>query len=129
MATLDKGTVLCCDDESEIVDLVAEEFESMGYQAIKARDGIEAIDLLKTNEIDFIVTDMVMPKADGREILTFVKSHAEQKNIPVIFLTGFSKVDEKSLLDEGASAVFTKPVDIDRLLEFVAEKSNLKRIS
>jgi chemotaxis family two-component system response regulator Rcp1 len=91
-----------------------------------AYDGIQAIDLLKKSARvagtmpDLILLDINLPKMNGTEVLSIVKSDPELKRIPVIMLTTSSS--EKDILasyDNYANCYITKPVDLDRFMDVV----------
>lgn len=113
--------VICCDDESDIVDFLSEELSQKGYQTLKANCGNNAIEILKVQPVDAIVTDMRMPDGDGLKVLLFMKSQPGLVNIPVIFLTGFSIVSKEDLIAKGAFAVLDKPIEIEDLLKTLSK--------
>ena len=81
----EKGmNVLVVDDDREIVDSISIFLSGEGYKAIKAYDGIEALDALSENEVHLMILDIMMPKLDG--IKTLMKLR-ESRNIPVILLS------------------------------------------
>ena len=59
-------TILVCDDDKEIVDAIEIYLIQEGYQVVKAYDGEQAQDMLRTKKIDLMVIDVMMPKLDGR---------------------------------------------------------------
>ena len=58
-------TILVCDDDKEIVDAIEIYLIQEGYQVVKAYDGEQALDMLRTKKIDLMVIDVMMPKLDG----------------------------------------------------------------
>ena len=95
--------VLVVDDDREIVDSIGIFLAGEGYKALKAYDGLEALDLLCNNEVHLIILDIMMPKLDG--IKTLVKLR-ESRNIPVILLSAKSEDADKIFgLVAGADAL------------------------
>ncbi|EHJ01864.1 two component transcriptional regulator, winged helix family [Clostridium sp. DL-VIII] len=120
---MEKGTILIVDDEKEIRDLVDIYLKSDGYNTIKACDGIEAINLLRENDIDLIILDVMMPNLNGIEACLKIR---EMKEMPIIMLSAKSEDIDKILgLNMGADDYLTKPFNP---LELVARvKSQLRR--
>ena len=66
-------TILVCDDDKDIVEAIQIYLNSEGYNVIKAYNGKEAVDLIKTNEIHLALMDIMMPEMDG--IRTIGRAH------------------------------------------------------
>ena len=115
--------VLVVDDDREIVDSISIFLSGEGYKALKAYDGIEALDILSENEVHLMILDIMMPKLDG--IKTLMKLR-ESRNIPVILLSAKSEDTDKIFgLTAGADDYVTKPFNP---LELIARvKSHLRR--
>lgn len=115
--------ILVVDDDREIVDSIGIFLLGEGHTAVKAYDGITALDMLQENEIHLIILDVMMPKLDG--IKTLMKLR-ETKNIPVILLSAKSENSDKILgLTAGADDYVTKPFEPTELMARV--KSHLRR--
>ena len=115
--------VLVVDDDREIVDSISIFLSGEGYKAIKAYDGIEALDALSENEVHLMILDIMMPKLDG--IKTLMKLR-ESRNIPVILLSAKSEDTDKIFgLTAGADDYVTKPFNPSELMARV--KSQLRR--
>lgn len=115
--------ILVADDEAEIRDLLRLYLEKEGYEVVEAVDGPEAVRLMKQENIDLAVLDIMMPGLDGYRVLRNIR---EESNLPVIMLSAKSSDSDKILgLDLGADDYITKPFVP---LEAVARvKSNLRR--
>ena len=115
--------ILICDDDKEIVDSIELDLCEDGFNVLKAYDGFEAIEVLKTNKIHLAVIDIMMPNMDG---IRLIKEIRKKSSIPVIFLSAKSEDADKILgLNLGADDYMTKPFNP---LELVARvKSNLRR--
>ena len=115
--------VLVVDDDREIVDSISIFLSGEGYKALKAYDGIEALDVLSENEVHLMILDIMMPKLDG--IKTLMKLR-ESRNIPVILLSAKSEDTDKIFgLTAGADDYVTKPFNPSELMARV--KSQLRR--
>ena len=120
---MEKGTILIVDDEKEIRDLVDIYLKSDGYDTMQACDGLEAINLIKENNVDLIILDVMMPNLNGVEACLKIR---EMKEMPIIMLSAKSEDIDKILgLNMGADDYLTKPFNP---LELVARvKSQLRR--
>lgn len=99
--------ILIAEDEQDIRDLIGLHLVKEGFKVIKAEDGLEAIEILKSNPIDLAILDVMMPKLDGFSVIKKLREFSE---IPVIFLTARAEDTDKILgLGLGADDYITKP--------------------
>ena len=104
--------VLVIDDSPTLRKMVIFALKKMYNIANKfeAGDGLEALDVLTSNKIDFIICDINMPNMNGLEFLYRVKNHEDFKNIPVIMLTTEGREEDKQrALKLGADGYVVKP--------------------
>jgi len=115
--------VLVVDDDKEIRDGIEIYLKNEGITVMKAKDGIEAIEILNEQTIHLIVLDIMMPRLDGISTAFRIR---EEKNIPIIMLSAKSEDTDKILgLQVGADDYVTKPFNP---LELIARvKSQLRR--
>lgn len=115
--------VLVVDDDKEIVDAIEIYLMQEGINVIKAYDGEEAVKELKSNDVELIILDIMMPKLDGIHAALKIR---EFSTVPIIFLSAKSEDSDKILgLNIGADDYITKPFNP---LELVARvKSNIRR--
>ncbi len=115
--------ILVCDDDREIVDAIEIYLEQEGFEVEKAYDGAEAISILKSQEIDLMIIDVMMPKLDGIRATLQIR---KESSIPIIILSAKTEDADKILgLNVGADDYMTKPFNP---LELVARvKSQLRR--
>lgn len=116
-------TVLVVDDEKEIREAIEIYLKNEGMKVLQAQDGLEALRILKENQVHLIIMDIMMPKQDGIQTTFKVR---EEKNIPIIMLSAKSEDTDKVLgLQVGADDYVTKPFNP---IEFIARvKSQLRR--
>ena len=118
-------TILVCDDDKEIVDAIEIYLIQEGYQVVKAYDGEQALEMLRTKKIDLMVIDVMMPKLDGIRA-TF--QARKTSSIPIIILSAKTEDADKILgLNVGADDYVTKPFTPLELLARV--NSQLRRYS
>lgn len=85
--SLDQRTVLVVDDDPGILDLHTRLVKQLGCQAVTARNGREALDVVEHTPLDLILLDLTMPEMDGFAVLDVLRSREATRNIPVIVLT------------------------------------------
>lgn len=115
--------ILVCDDDREIVEAIEIYLSKEGYNVIKAYDGLEAIEILKKEDVQLLLIDVMMPKLDGLRATLKIR---EKSGIPIIILSAKSEDSDKVIgLDVGADDYITKPFNP---LELIARvKSQLRR--
>ncbi len=80
-------TILVVDDEKDLRDLLKVRFEYSGFKCVTAKDGREALKIVKEKRPSLIIMDLVMPKMDGIRAYKTLKASAEHKHIPIIVYT------------------------------------------
>lgn len=115
--------ILVCDDDKDIVEAIDIYLTQEGYEVLEAYDGDEAIRVLKNNEVDLLIMDVMMPRLDGIRATLKIR---ENMSLPIIILSAKSEDADKILgLNIGADDYMTKPFNP---LELVARvKSQLRR--
>ncbi len=110
--------ILVVDDEIHIVKIIAYKMRGAGYEVVSARDGVEALDVVKASRPDLILLDVMMPRMDGFQTLEALKADPATRDIPVFLLTVKSKeVDRQKGYEIGADDYLTKPFSPNKLLE------------
>jgi diguanylate cyclase (GGDEF)-like protein len=113
-------TLLIVDDSPTIRQAIKDAVTANGMFStiLEAKDGMEALKLFFNNKIDFVVTDVMMPKVDGYKFISAIKESEAGKDIPVIMLSASRKevVDKIKGLHIGASDYILKPFDQSELL-------------
>ena len=106
-----RNHILVVEDNIDFSKIISNHL-SKYYKIQTAGNGNEALQILKTENIDLIVSDVMMPEMDGFEFCTLVKTNIETSHIPVILLTALSSSENLIAgLDKGADAYLTKPFD------------------
>jgi DNA-binding response OmpR family regulator len=115
--------ILIVDDEIYIRELLQKTLSAEGHRALEARNGHEALETLKNQEVDLMIIDLVMPHKGGLETLMEIRDF--NKNIKLIAISGKIETSSDSIrmmasqfqVDE----VLPKPFDLDKLLKTVRE--------
>ncbi len=104
-----KYTVLVVEDNEDLLRLMKQLLQRT-YRVLTAHNGQDAITLVDNEEIDLIVTDVMMPVMDGMELCKYVKSKLEYSHIPLILLTVKNREEDRAEAYEmGADAFISKP--------------------
>ena len=99
--------VLICDDQPDIVNALKIYLAPEGYQLFEAFTGLEALEIVKNNDIHLILLDVMMPGLDGIAVTSQIRTFS---NVPIILLTAKSETEDKVLgLNVGADDYITKP--------------------
>lgn len=114
-----KKTVLVIDDDREVRESLCLVLESLGYEPAVAEDGIAGIEVSKRIQPDLILTDILMPRAEGIE--TILKLKRELPDVKIVAMSGGARLGPESYLElakhVGADYAIEKPFDVDRLIE------------
>ena len=103
--TPDQIKILVCDDDKEIAGAIEIYLHNEGYNVFKAYDGLEALEIVKREELHLIIMDIMMPKMDGVQATMRIRS---EKNIPIIMLSAKSEdYDKITGLNVGADDYVT----------------------
>jgi CheY-like chemotaxis protein len=115
-------TILVCDDEANIRDIMDFSLEAEGFLVITATDGDEALRRAAEDEPDLILLDVMMPGHDGLSVCRQLKADPELRHIPVLMLSACAaKGDRERGLAAGADDYITKPFSPGRLISKVNE--------
>ena len=110
--------ILTIDDEENIRNGLADNFELEGYEVKQAANGEEGLAIIAQGGIDLVITDLRMDGISGSEVVQHVTS--EHPGIPIIVLTGHGSIDDATAaLKAGAFDFLTKPLDLDHLNKIV----------
>jgi len=111
-------TILTIDDEENIRNGLADNFELEGYNVEKAANGKEGLSKIEKGGIDLVITDLRMDGIPGEEVVRRVTT--EHPGIPIIVLTGHGSIeDATAAIKAGAYDFLTKPLDLDHLNHIV----------
>lgn len=106
--------ILVAEDEHDLNEIIVKKLVEEGYSVDACYDGAEAIDILSYTEYDAILLDIMMPKADGFQVLTALRS--SRKETPVLFLTARDAIEDRVRgLDSGACDYLVKPFSLEEL--------------
>ena len=119
------ATILVVDDDPVILQLRQVNFEMEGFTVITAADGREGVERTRADRPDVVVSDVMMPRMSGLELVAELKGDPATASIPVLLLTAKAQqADVSSGLEQGADDYVTKPFEpldlvdrVNRLLD------------
>lgn len=121
-----KEKILVVDDEKDILELIDYNLSKNGYRVKTSLSGEDALELMKENDYDLIILDLMLPGADGFDIAKIIKADKQKANIPIVMVTAKAdEADKVAGLEIGADHYVTKPFSPRELLAIV--KATLRR--
>jgi len=124
----DLTTVLIVDDDPLNLELLEQELEALGCTIVSAASGKEALRLADEREPDVILLDILMPSMDGFEVCRRLRASETMRDVPVIFMTALSGIDDKiAAFDAGGVDYITKPFQTEEVLARVSTHLQLRR--
>ena len=114
---MENSTILIVDDNQEIREIIEILLTGEGFQAVQAKDGMTALELLKEREFDLIILDIMMPGMNGYQTCLEIR---KMSNAPILFLSARTKDSDKTLgFSSGGDDYLPKPFSYNELLNRV----------
>ena len=115
--------ILLVEDNEMNRDMLKRRLERREFTVLVAVDGVQGVDMMKSEKPDIVLMDMSLPEMDGWTATRTVKADDDIKNIPVIALTAHAMSgDREKAMEAGCDDYETKPIDFDRLLGKINQK-------
>lgn len=109
--------ILVVDDEKDIVDLVSYNLEKEGFSVVKAYNGEEALETVRTKKPDLVILDLMLPGMQGLEVCRSIRNDPRSGFLPIIMLTAKGdEIDRVLGLEMGADDYVTKPFSVRELV-------------
>jgi CheY-like chemotaxis protein len=129
----DARTVLIVEDNQELMMLMRQLLRTK-YHVLTASNGVEALDVIRENDLDIIVSDVMMPQMDGYELTRRIKQDEDMSHLPIILLTAkIQNEDQQEALTAGADDYITKPFSIKNLTlhidNIVENRERIRRVT
>ncbi len=109
--------ILIVDDEPDMLGLMVEVFEGNGFNVFSANCGNDAAETLREEDIKVVLSDFRMPNGDGHYLLEECYKLGEDKRPYFFFISAHSDLPVEECLSKGVKKFFTKPCDLDELVE------------
>ena len=113
----DRKKILIVDDDQTILYLLRKIFMGRGFQISVAKDGLEAIERLRAERPDLVITDLKTPSLSGGDLISSIRR--AQSNLPIIVMTAYSNLYPEKKEDKDIKAYFRKPFDINEMISSV----------
>ncbi len=114
------STILIVEDNELNMKLFRDLLEAHGYDTLEAKNGKDALKLIRDHHPDLIIMDMQLPQVSGLEVTRQIKNDDEIKTIPVVAVTAFAmKGDEEKFRAGGCEAYIAKPISVTGFVETV----------
>ncbi|MCP4272252.1 MAG: response regulator, partial [Gammaproteobacteria bacterium] len=111
-------SILIVDDEEALLDFASIALDKNGYKVYTAESGTQALQILKTNNIDLILSDIIMPKMNGYELAVIV--HEQYPNVKIQLVSGYDDEKYIDLIDEKLQEnIIHKPISIQTMLKSI----------
>lgn len=112
--------VLTVDDSRTILAMLHHTLSNAGFEVLQAEDGRQGLDVLKSEAVDVVITDINMPIMDGIEFIKTVRASGNHQSLPILILTTETSQDKR---DQGKAAGGTgwivKPFDPEKLISVI----------
>jgi DNA-binding response OmpR family regulator len=112
-------TILLIEDDEVLQEILEDFLKESGYLVLKARDGLEGIEMIRNETFDLILVDIVLPYVSGIGIIKIAR--AERANVPIVCITGYGYSPEKLAEEEHADYVLRKPFGFKNLAQAIED--------
>lgn len=113
-------TILVVENEVSNRLLIERVLSTRGYRCISASNGLEALKILDTEQVDLILTDLSMPVLDGYRATQLIRARPNMEHVPIVAVTAYALNDEsEAAMQIGCNEYLTKPFKPRQLLEVV----------
>ncbi len=115
-----RGKILVVDDNPQAATLLEYALQEEGYEAVKALNGLEGLKLAKTERVDLVILDILLPGIDGFEVCHRLRAAPETATTPVIMISAKAREEDRATaLRIGADAYFGKPLGMSELMKAI----------
>ncbi|MBT8433592.1 MAG: response regulator, partial [Gammaproteobacteria bacterium] len=112
--------VMIVDDSLSVRNSLSQLMRDSGYEAILARDGLEAINLLRAEEPNIVLTDLEMPRMNGFDLISYIRNTSEWRDLPVVMITSRNMAKHRQQAEAaGVNRFIAKPFNDDEILECI----------
>jgi two-component system, cell cycle response regulator DivK len=112
--------VMIVEDNELNMKLFKDLIEASGYETIRTRSGLDALDLARAHKPDLILMDIQLPEVSGLEVTKWLKEDDQLHRIPIIAVTAFAmKGDEDRIRQGGCEAYISKPISVSKFVETI----------
>ena len=116
-------TVVVIDDEYAIVETLVDVLELNGYTCVTAANGQQGLEVIEQQHPDLVITDLMMPVMDGRELVAKMRSQQQFETLPIILITAAQEAADTTNEDDAHFMYMRKPFAVSELL------ANVRRLT
>lgn len=120
--------ILVVDDEKGFLSLMGDVLTGLGYDIIQAEDGKQAREIVDSEPVDLIISDIFMPTMDGFRFHSYVREFSDGHDIPFIFVSGYD--DERTrgaIVDPELDYFFPKSTPVENILSLIEKLANERK--
>lgn len=110
--------VLVVEDDTDLRELIAEDFSISGAKVTMAESGKSALEILKTQDFEFVLSDFRMPNGDGKFLAKEILS-LKQGRLPLFLYSGYNEIKNEEAEQLGILKIFNKPCEFSEMLEII----------
>ena len=114
--------VMIVEDNELNMRLFRDLLHAFGYDTVETRDGLQALEIAKSEKPDLILMDIQLPNVSGLDVTRWMKADTETENIPIIAVTAFAmRGDEERIREGGCQSYLSKPISVNTFIAKVRE--------
>ena len=114
-------TILLAEDHADSREMLAVMLEMDGYRVVRAQDGVEALDLARSDAPDLIITDVNMPRMNGIDLIRAIRAVEDGlSSVPIVAITAYGSSFCLEARDAGANEALAKPLGYENVQEVVS---------
>ncbi len=118
--------VLIVDDSLSVRNSLGQLMRDSGYEALLARDGLEAINIIRAEQPDIVLTDLEMPRMNGFDLVSYIRNTSEQPGLPVVMITSRNMAKHRQQAEAaGVNRFIAKPFIDDEILDCIETELSL----
>jgi CheY-like chemotaxis protein len=114
-----KGPIMVVDDDDNVRRMMCVMLEAEGYAAVGARDGLDALERMRSVSPSLVFVDLMMPRMDGERLIHSMRADAALSHIPIAIMSGHTHAPQAL----SAETRLVKPVELDELLSVAGRYS------
>ncbi len=116
--------ILLVDDEKGFLNVMGDTLRTRGHEVLPAENGKQAREVLESQRVDLIISDVFMPTLNGVRFHSYVRDFTDSSDVPFIFMSGYDDEQTQSLIvDPKLDFFFSKTTPVDQLLAFIGTLS------
>jgi DNA-binding response OmpR family regulator len=113
--------ILLVDDEKGFLNVMGDTLRARGHEVLPAENGKQAREVLESQRVDLIISDVFMPTLNGVRFHSYVRDFTDSSDVPFIFMSGYEDEQTRNLIvDPKLDFFFSKTTPVDQLLAFIS---------